>query len=271
MKKAKTSPLTNVEPAGESYQLKFEPEEVSFDMNVTLRKPFGPCIMNAQLPVPIYKEMVKVTDEILADKKRVNWGPNLAGQIKEEPHISNELLLERDLFGFFNILTQRYIQEANALHGSSGLHEIERRNPEKNIVLNTNITSMWIVSQYENEYNPIHHHTNSTISAVMYLNVPKYKKRDIYGKKDLDGNIEFVYHAAAEDHFSMEQGAFSVQPKEGDIFMFPSYLLHTVYPFLGDGERRSVSFNVLHTYQPDSEIVEQEESSKKKKTRGKNK
>ena len=51
MKKAKTSPLTNVEPAGESSQLKFEPEEVSFDMNVTLRKPFGPCIMNAQLPV----------------------------------------------------------------------------------------------------------------------------------------------------------------------------------------------------------------------------
>ena len=30
--------------------------------------------------------------------------------------------------------------------------------------------------------------------------------------------------------------------------MFPSYLLHTVYPFLGDGERRSVSFNAIHWF-----------------------
>ena len=67
----------------------------------------------------------------------------------------------------------------------------------------------------------------------------------------------------------MEQGAFSVAPKEGDIFLFPSYLLHTVYPFIGEGERRSVSFKVLHTYQPESTVGEQEESSKKKKTRGK--
>jgi uncharacterized protein (TIGR02466 family) len=130
---------------------------------------------------------------------------------------------------------------------------------------------MWIVNQFENEYNPVHHHTNATVSGVMYLNVPKFEKRDIYGKKDLDGNIEFIYHAAAEDHFSMEQGAYSVQPKEGDIFLFPSYLLHTVYPFLGKGERRSVSFNVLHTYNVGSEDEEQVESPKKKKTRGKKK
>ena len=93
----------------------------------------------------------------------------------------------------------------------------------------------------------------------MYLNVPKFEKRDIYGKKDLDGNIEFVYHAAAEDHFSMEQGAYSVHPKEGDIFLFPSYLLHTVYPFLGKGERCSVSFNVLHRYHLESELKKKTE------------
>ena len=249
--------------------LKFEPQEISYDMNVTLRKPFGPCVMQAQLPVPIYKEMIKVTDEILADKKRVNWGPNLAGQIKEEPHISNELLIEKDLFGFFNVLTQRYIQEANALHGSSGLAEIIRRNPEQNVVLNTNITSMWIVNQFENEYNPVHHHTNATVSGVMYLNVPKFEKRDIYGKKDLDGNIEFVYHATTEDQYSLEQGCYSISPIEGDIFLFPSHLLHTVYPFLGKGERRSVSFNVLHRYHLESELKEKAERGQDDKTRSK--
>jgi hypothetical protein len=31
--------------------------------------------------------------------------------------------------------------------------------------------------------------------------------------------------------------------------MWPSDLLHTVYPFLGDGVRRSVSYNLIHSYE----------------------
>ena len=30
------------------------------------------------------------------------------------------------------------------------------------------------------------------------------------------------------------------------MIMFPSYLLHTVYPFIGDEERRCIAFNAVY-------------------------
>ena len=39
---------------------------------------------------------------------------------------------------------------------------------------------------------------------------------------------------------------FNITPKVGEFYIFPNYLLHTVYPFYGkDEERRSISFNAL--------------------------
>ena len=32
--------------------------------------------------------------------------------------------------------------------------------------------------------------------------------------------------------------------KVGDLILFPNYLMHTAYPFVVDGERRSFSFNI---------------------------
>ena len=40
------------------------------------------------------------------------------------------------------------------------------------------------------------------------------------------------------------RGNYIIKPEVGDFYLFPAYLLHTVYPFSGsDDERRSVSFN----------------------------
>ena len=43
--------------------------------------------------------------------------------------------------------------------------------------------------------------------------------------------------------------------------MFPSYLLHTVYPFIGEGERRSVSFNAVHHWY-DKDMLHKEQLAK---------
>ena len=39
------------------------------------------------------------------------------------------------------------------------------------------LTSMWIVSQKDHEYNPIHMHSDN-ISAIMYLKIPEYLQRE---------------------------------------------------------------------------------------------
>ena len=56
-----------------------------------------------------------------------------------------------------------------------------------------------------------------------------------------DGYLELVYKSAGY----FEQGTFRVKPKKGDFLMFPSSLLHTVYPFVSDKTRISASFNFI--------------------------
>ena len=38
----------------------------------------------------------------------------------------------------------------------------------------------------------------------------------------------------------------SIQPQEGEMYMWPSSLLHCVYPFLGKEVRRSIAWNGVY-------------------------
>ena len=108
--------------------------------------------------------------------------------------------------------------------------------------------SAWAVCQFENEYNPVHFHTACNISSVMYLKIPKFDKRwkedRPFKDNSVDGCIEFVN--GITDLMGMEMGTYRHRPKVGELFLFPSNLLHTVYPFKGDSERRSLAFNIAY-------------------------
>ena len=40
------------------------------------------------------------------------------------------------------------------------------------------------------------------------------------------------------------ESTLNIEPKIGDFYFFPNYLMHTVFPFCDtDEERRSISFN----------------------------
>ena len=44
----------------------------------------------------------------------------------------------------------------------------------------------------------------------------------------------------------LSHSTMNIVPKVGDFYLFPNYLMHTVYPFSGnDEERRSISFNAV--------------------------
>jgi len=104
------------------------------------------------------------------------------------------------------------------------------------------ISSMWIVSQYAGDFNPMHVH-DGELSGVIYTRIPpdlkeEYKKEDHF---PCVGDIHFMCGQAAK--FSGHN--FQATPKVGDIFLFPSWLSHEVYPFrTPNQERRSMSFNL---------------------------
>ena len=62
------------------------------------------------------------------------------------------------------------------------------------------------------------------------------------GKKNFNGNISFIHGSRNFNCLSN----FEVKPQLGDFYIFPNYMMHTVYPFSdSDEERRSISFNAI--------------------------
>jgi uncharacterized protein (TIGR02466 family) len=199
-----------------------------------LIKPFGPFFGMFDMPDEIVQALIKKSDEILEDRNRVDWGKNLVGQISEEPWISNEDLDEIGALKYLEGMLHNYVWNSLVADGV----ELE--------ALECNLDHAWIVSQYENEYNPVHFHTYCDLSSVLYLKVPSFDDRSKTGnlpdyKHQRDGMIEFIYKTACPT--GLEKGSLSFNPEPGKLVVFPSNLLHTVYPFKGDGERRSIAFN----------------------------
>ena len=92
--------------------------------------------------------------------------------------------------------------------------------------------------QFNNEYNPIHYH-DGHISGVGYLKIPKFVTKG-HKKSKIDGTIDFING----NKMFLSDSIYNHQPKEGDVILFPHYLMHTAYPFKSSGERRSFSFNL---------------------------
>ena len=56
------------------------------------------------------------------------------------------------------------------------------------------------------------------------------------------GNLQLVHGS----RMFLNNSTYTIEPKVGDFYFFPHYLMHTVYPFKGcEEERRSISFNAF--------------------------
>ena len=190
------------------------------------------------LPQDATDAMLKMSDEILSDKLSESHGQSLAGVIDKEIKVYKSDMEKAGVDQLIESCVRSYVVHCAKAHGFfSETHTFESM-----------INSAWIVSQYENEYNPMHNHTGCDISAVIYLKCPDVRGRrnleSKKGKEDFDGNIAFVHSAMGNRNFDvLEKGIISLTPMVGMMVMFPSYLLHTVYPFIGEEERRCIAFN----------------------------
>jgi len=80
------------------------------------------------------------------------------------------------------------------------------------------------------------------LSGVGYLRIPKDMNQNklLKNKKiKTNGTIDFIN---GQKNF-LSKSIYNLNPKLGDLLIFPNYLMHTAYPFNVDGERRSFSFN----------------------------
>lgn len=225
-----------------------------FELQTELFQPWSTFVMKTQLPSPILEKMLKITDEIIANVESAKpWGHNLVGQIEDELLIEVEILERENLMAFFLDVVRQFV-----------IHQTLQTDPlNKENIINeewyTQMKSMWVISQKDNEYNPIHVHTDCDISTVMYLKIPEYlssRKPD----RNVDGALGFVNNTANDQTWGTP--LFLLQPEVGDFFIFPASQQHFVYPFRtadGKGERRSVSFNAAFTTKTEQDILRKQQ------------
>jgi len=94
------------------------------------------------------------------------------------------------------------------------------------------IESAWVIDQRANDYHILHAHIPNLVSGIIYLDLPKGMKAATFP----DGILTLI-----------ESNPFIVLPSVGDMYMWPSYMLHSVYPFRTKGRRLAISFNVRRT------------------------
>ncbi len=86
-----------------------------------------------------------------------------------------------------------------------------------------------------------HMHRNAWVSGVYYAQLPDVMHG---GNEDRTGWIEF---GRPPDHFpcSVDHEVRMFEPKEGRMFMFPSYQYHRTIPFESAEQRISIAFDLL--------------------------
>ena len=103
------------------------------------------------------------------------------------------------------------------------------------------ISGMWSIINVGGAANARHHHGNSDISAAYYVRAPKDCGEIVF----YDPRPAPVYsHPISKDSNSLNAMVNSINPIEGGLVLFPSYLDHSVNPNLSDQERVVISFNI---------------------------
>lgn len=189
------------------------------------------------LPEDVIDEVNHYLDLKLRDPLTADASATLVGQIKN----GRQLMLDRHdsaLSSLSGFILNSSIEFIRVFYESAGLTV-----PEKTI----GIESVWSVHSFEGDYNPIHSHRTKSgmgISFVIYTKVPP--AITALEAKSFDGSLVFLAGSAQpwQSDILKPSGQLNIKPREGALYVFPSWLEHVVYPFSGDGERRTVAGNV---------------------------
>ena len=214
-------------------------------------EPFSPAILERQVPQKFIDIVNRVGDEVLSDEtKSREWdfSENLVGKVRKEVQIPIvdktekkyclDYMKESCLLFLQEMLKKNRTYEWNKL---TGVGTSQNLYPS---LENIHLANSWIVSQYKGEYNPWHKHSGN-FSAVMYLKIPEgmndFMEKEYEDHYPSSGLIQFMYGESQD----FRSDTLTCLPEVGKMYLFPSWLKHSVYPFYCEGERRSLSFNAF--------------------------
>ena len=185
---------------------------------------WGPCVVKTTVDQNTIDLLLKE-----GEASKEDASSDLAGVLDKQIHFRDKSKFDIFFTGIFNLYNHAMKQW---------------KDTKKNTKTPVYYTEkLWINYQGPNEFNPPHSHGGS-LSFVIFLDMPSKLQVENQNYKGLSagpGGITFLY-GDVEDHCITSHSVF---PNTGDMFIFPAWLKHWVYPFKSDCTRISVSGNVL--------------------------
>ena len=217
---------------------------------VTVHNMASVFVMQTEMPINMVNDINDYLDEYKEDENKKSLADTLVGQI----HQGEQLLMDnadprlKEYTDFVCGLGADYINFFTQQTGT-------KLKAPKAVA----IDETWSVHSYEGDYNPIHDHGTKTIMGISttgWTKVPQQildqpvagsPEYSLYNTSGVcDGYIAFNYglnQLMDTDRLRPPQ-SFVIQPEVGKLLVFPSWLQHMVYPFKGEGERRTVASNL---------------------------
>ena len=200
---------------------------------------WGPCIVHFKIPIDVQLLLLK---EGKASKEDAR--PILAGVLDKEVHFR-----DKDKF-------KEFFEQSFSLynHAYSTWKKGAAENPPKYF-----LERLWCNFQRPGDFNPPHSH-GGALSFVIFLQIPeelKDENKAFKGQSAGPGGLTFLHGDA--DQYAIDSHSFF--PEERDMFIFPAWVKHWVYPYQSDCTRISVSGNVI-----DSIKLNQMEKNDKKRS-----
>jgi len=194
-------------------------------------------VVEAQLPEDVTKDIWKVIKK--ARKNPENMKGELAGNISSSIRLdSSSPLLEKFIGEVIPSFMDSHIQNYGA--------------PWRTVMKEGegfNLESLWVNFQKKHEFNPPHDHSG-VFSFVIWMQIPtsyaEQRKLPVCAESNADNHISNFAFSYTNTMGRVSTFAYNMEKEaEGYMVMFPSQMLHQVFPFYeNDGERISISGNV---------------------------
>ena len=206
-------------------------------------------VLETQMPQEMIDDVNEYMDEYRESKHKESLAKTLVGQI----HKGEQLLLDHN--------DKRLLEYNHFICdlGAEYINYFARTGNPLKCGKRVEIDETWSVHSYDGDYNPIHDHGTKTlmgisttawtkvpsqIGANATANTPTYSLYNESGHSD--GCIAFQYgQVSVLDGQRLKPAqSFVMTPEVGKLLIFPSWLQHMVYPFKGEGERRTIASNL---------------------------
>ena len=197
--------------------------EATFDPSFSAMGP-----MKMRLPDYVVDYLNDVCDGLSVESGDPNYSDFLAGKLLRGEEIGIPLdKLHQNFLEFVLTVSKQYIWT------------VSRKRESVFKEFRVEVGKVWCNKQLAKDFNPVHSHTG-LLAGIIYLKVPEQ-----INIETMEGCLDFVYGRNKFGSLDFD-GNRRILPVVGDMYVFPAWMLHVVYPFYGEGERRSVAFNVYN-------------------------